>query len=335
MEYGPYDSTLSRDQVRMLTAAGRFAPADDRSPDFRVTDALAGQPIQPVQEPDWDASRAMQEQQKRIFYARLERDGTLHRHARNAQERAAHEEWACYPDPLMRLFMPQFSMMASRGLESIPHTRNHVHLRIQEVAEALQRQARDDMAPHALSQIDLTKPDHRAALAAFLEPFYKRYDQHLHTREMEYIHRLDHVHELRYRWLLLHRFLVAHGFSAASVEEFIAQQEHLAPDDPGMWDSPLQVRVGEIEREASTLDPALRQFRENYEPPDRLILDRLNANEDGMRLAMAMGRHRRLGERASALASLGLPDEVMPLIWGDVYPRFDAAKIGYARRSMP
>jgi hypothetical protein len=147
----------------------------------------------------------------------------------------------------MRLFMPQFKMMASRGLESVQHTRNHVHLRIQEVAEALQAQARDDMAPHALSQIDLTSPFQRECLAAFLAPIYARYEQHLRTRGMEHLQNLSSVHELRYRWLLLHRFLVAHGFSVASVEGFIGRQEDLAPDERGMWDSPLMFRVSEIE----------------------------------------------------------------------------------------
>jgi hypothetical protein len=117
----------------------------------------------------------MQEQQKRIFYARLERERALHRHARNARERAAQGlEWVGFPDPLMRLFMPQFKLMAARGFDSIQHTRNHVHLRIDEVVKVLQRQA--DMAPHALAHIDLTKPVQRAALAAFLAPIYARYD---------------------------------------------------------------------------------------------------------------------------------------------------------------
>jgi hypothetical protein len=64
-------------------------------------------------------------------------------------------------------------------------------------------------------------------------------------------------------------------------------------------------------------------------------VDQLNPNEDGMRLAMAMGQDPRLGAEASPLVRGGLPAEVMPLIWGGVYPHFDAAKIGYARRSMP
>jgi hypothetical protein len=69
---------------------------------------------------------------------------------------------------------------------------------------------------------------------------------------------------------------------------------------------------------------------------DRRILDQLNANENDMRLAMAMGQHRRLGAEASPLVSGGLPNEVMLKFWDKIFPRFDAAKIGYApRASLP
>jgi hypothetical protein len=318
-----YIGHLPREQIREMIAEGRLRMCSPENPGWPLTEHYAMHPPPPVQEPDWDATQAQTHENWRVFFERQARDRPLERHARNARERAAQGlEWVGFPDPLMRLFMPQFKMMAARGLESVQHTRNHVQLRIQEVAEALQRQARADipLVPHALAHIDLTKPDQRAALAAFLVPIYARYEQHLRTREMEHLQSLSSVNELRYRWLSLHRFLVARGFSEASVEEFILQQEHLASSDQGMSRSPLQLAAREIEQQASALDPALRQFRENYEPVDRQILDGREAYENDMRTAMAMGQHQRLGAEASQLARGNLEAEVTNLIWSYVFP---------------
>ncbi len=223
-----YIGHLPREQIRELFAQGRLRMCSPENPGWPLTESYLQNPPPPMRASDWGPST--QDRQRSIFRTRVMREGLEQRFVRDAQERAQQDQWACFPDPLVRLFMPQFKLMPARGFDSIQHTLDHVHLRIQEVAEALQAQARAEIpvAPLDLSNINLASPFQRACLAAFLAPIYARYEEHLHTREMEYLARLTSVKELQYRWLLLHRFLVEHGFSVASVEEFVGQQQRSA-----------------------------------------------------------------------------------------------------------
>jgi hypothetical protein len=297
-----YLGHLSREQIRELIALGHLRRGTPNSPDWPLTELYGTHPPPPMQESDWGPD--IQDHQRNLFRARVMREGLEDRHTHNAQERAQREEWACFPDPLVRLFLPQFKLMAARGLESIQHTLDHVHLRIQEVAEALQRQAHadppvyDELRRQAFLTLNLTDPLQRTALAAYLTPIYERYEQHLRTREMEYLASLTSVKVLQYRWLLLHRFLVEHGFTEESVDEFIAQQQHLDPDAREVWNSPLVIGSSELERRAAALDPALRQFRANRPPAHRLILDQLNAN--GARVREEYAQRQIAGSRDSA-----------------------------------
>jgi hypothetical protein len=257
---------------------GYFRMGTPQNPDWLLTERYETHPPPHMQESDWGPD--MQEHQMNIFRARVIREGLEDRHSLNAQERARMQEWACCPDPLVHLFMPQFKLMAAR--ESIQRTLDHVHVRIQEVAEALQRQALadppvyDEIRCHAFSTLDLTSPLQRKSLAVILAPIYARYKQHLRTREMEYLESLRSDIELQYRWLTLHRFLVEHGFTETNVEKFIAQQQTLDPEARELWNSPFG--ADELERRVAAMDPALRQFRENRPPAHRVILDQMNAN---------------------------------------------------------
>jgi hypothetical protein len=275
-------ANVPRERLRALHAMGYFRMGTPQNPDWLLTERYETHPPPHMQESDWGPD--MQEHQRNIFRARVMREGLEDRHSHTAQERAQREEWACFPDPLVHLFMPQFKLMAARGFDSRQLTLDHVHIRIQEVAEALQEQAKaepplyDEPRQQAFSTLNLTDPLQRSALAAYLKPIYERYERHLHTPEMQYLQRLDHVIQLRYRWLMLHRFLVEHGFTEESVEEFIAQQQHLHPEAREMWGSPVVNGSDELQRQAAAMDPALRQFRENRPPAHRQLLALMNDN---------------------------------------------------------